>query len=201
MLRLAGWLCVAVLAISAHVYDNDWLRGATAFAAIGLIAVFAPASLRIALGILALIATGVLVAFGANTLLDALPALIAAFVAFLFARTLLPNRTPLIARAILAIDGPEWLAKPHVARYARSLTATWAIYQTLLAALALVAMFHVAWLPGPRVFGVILPVAVAALFIVEFMVRSLWLPDVPRHSLLSFARRLILAWPTLLDDQ
>lgn len=201
MLRLAGWLCVAVLAIGAHVYDNDWLRGATAFAAIGLIAIFAPASLRIVLGILAAIAAGLLVTLGANTLLGALPALIAAFVAFLFVRTLLPHRTPLIARAIVAIDGPEWLAKPHVARYARSLTAIWAVYQTLLAGLALAAMFHVAWLPGPRLFGVILPVAVAALFIVEFMLRSLWLPDVPRHSLLSFARRLILAWPTLLDDK
>ena len=201
MMRLTGWLCVAVLAIGAHVYDNDWLRGATAFAAIGLIAVFAPASLRIALGVLAAIAASVLIAFGANTLFDALPALIAAFVAFLFARTLLPNRTPLIARAIVAIDGAEWLAMPHVAHYARSLTIIWAVYQTLLAALAVAAMFHVAWLPGPRVFGLILPVAVAALFIVEFMLRSRWLPDVPRHSLLSFARRLILAWPTLLDDR
>ncbi len=63
------------------------------------------------------------------------------------------------------------------------------------------AMFHVAWLPGPRVFGLVLPVAVAALFIVEFMLRPRWLPDVPRHGLLSFARRLILAWPTLLDDR
>ena len=201
MARAIGWLCVAVLAIGAHVFDNDWLRGATAFAAIGLIAVFAPASLRIALGVLAAIAAGVLIGFGTNTLLDALPALIAAFVAFLFARTLLPNRTPLIARAIVAIDGPEWLAKPHVARYARSLTAVWAIYQSLLAALALAAMYHVAWLPGPRVFGIVLPIAVATLFIAEFMIRPVWLPDVPRHSLLSFARRLILAWPTLLDDR
>ena len=201
MLRLTGWLCVAVLAIGAHLYDNDGLRGATAFAAIGLIALFAPASLRIALGVLAMIAAGVLAAFGTSTLFDALPALICAFVAFLFARTLLPNRTPLIAKAIVVIDGPEWLAKPHVARYARSLTITWAVYQTLLAALAFAAMFHVAWLPGPRAFGFILPAAVAALFIAEFLSRSLWLPDVPRHRLLSFARRLILAWPNLLDDR
>jgi hypothetical protein len=200
-MRLTGWLCVAVLAIGAHIYDNDWLRGATAFAAIGLIAVFAPASLRIVLAVLAAIAATILIAFGANTLFDTLPALIAAFVAFLFARTLLPHRTPLIARAIVAIDGPEWLARPHVAHYARRLTITWAVYQTLLAALAVAAMFPIAWLPGPRVFGLILPVAVAALFIAEFTMRPVLLPDVPRHSLLSFARRLILAWPTLLDDR
>ena len=151
--------------------------------------------------LLAAIAAGVLVAFGTNPLLDALPALIAAFVAFLFARTLLPKRTPLIARAIVAIDGPEWLAKPHVARYARSLTAMWAIYQTLLAALALCGDVARRVAAGTaRVRRSILPVAVAALFIVEFMMRPLWLPDVPRHSLLSFARRLILAWPNLLDD-
>ena len=81
MIRLIGWLCVAVLAIGAHVYDNDWLRAATAFAAIGLIALFAPASLRIALAAIALVAAGVLAAFGTNLLLDALPAMIAAFVA------------------------------------------------------------------------------------------------------------------------
>jgi uncharacterized membrane protein len=201
MVRLIGWLCVAVLAIGAHVYDNDWLRGATAFAAIGVIAWFAPASLRLAIGVLAIVAAGVLIALGTNTLIDALPALIAAFVAFLFARTLLPNRTPLIARAIVAIDGPEWLMRPHVARYARRLTVIWAIYQLLLAALACAAMFHLAWLPGPRTFGIVLPLAVAALFAVEFLLRPIWLPDVPRHRLLSFARRLILAWPTLLDDR
>jgi uncharacterized membrane protein len=200
MIRLIGWLCVAVLAIGAHVYDNDWLRGATAFVAIGLIAWFAPASLRGVIGVLAIIAAGIAIAFGTNRLIDALPALIAAFVAFLFARTLLPTRTPLIARAIVAIDGPDWLARPHIARYARRLTIVWAIYQTLLAALACAAMFHVAGLPGPRTFGAVLPIAVAALFIAEFLLRPLWLPEVPRHRLLSFARRLILAWPTLLDD-
>ncbi|HEX4479530.1 MAG TPA: hypothetical protein VH082_01880 [Rudaea sp.] len=201
MIRLAGWLCVAVLAIGAHLSDNDALRGATAFAAIALIAISAPRSVRIAIGVLALIAAALIVLFGANTLLDAVPALIAAFVAFLFARTLLPNRTPLIARAIVAIDGPEWLAQPRVVRYARNLTATWAIYQTALAALALAAMFHVAYLPGPRVFGAILPLAVALLFSIEFLLRPRLLPGVPRHRLLSFARRLILAWPTLLDDR
>lgn len=201
MIRLTGWLCVAVLAIGAHIYDNDALRGTTAFVAIGLIAIYAPPSLRIAIGVLALIASAVLIAFGSNTLLDALPALIAGFVAFLFARTLLSNRTPLIARAIVAIDGTEWLAQPRVMRYARTLTATWAVYQALLAALALAAMFHLAYLPSPRVFGAILPLAVALLFSAEFLLRPTLLPGVPRHRLLSFARRLILAWPTLLDDR
>ena len=126
--------------------------------------------------------------------------MIAAFVAFVFARTLLPNRTPLIARAIAAIDGPQWLAQARVARYARGLTAIWAIYQALLTALALLALLRVGPLPGPRTFDIILPVAVVVLFVGEFLLRPMLLPDVPRHSLLSFARRLILAWPQLLDD-
>jgi len=59
-------------------------------------------------------------------LLDALPALIAALVGWLFARTLRRGRRPLIARAIAAVDGPALLGDPHVARYARALTAIWA---------------------------------------------------------------------------
>ena len=61
MIRLTGWLCVAVLAIGAHIYDTDALRGATAFAAIALIAISAPSSVRIAIGVLALIAAAVIV--------------------------------------------------------------------------------------------------------------------------------------------
>ena len=57
-------------------------------------------------------------------LLDALPALIAALVGWLFARTLRRGCRPLIARAIAAIEGPEQLADPRVTRYARTLTAT-----------------------------------------------------------------------------
>ena len=208
MIRAVGWLCVVALAIGAHWYDNNILRGACAMCALGLLAITAPSSLRPSLIAIALCAAAILIIFDANTLFDALPALIAAFVGYLFARTLLPHRTPLIARAIVSVDGPEWLDDPAVVTYARKLTLTWAIYQTLLAVIAVAAVFHQrgflaswSWLPSPRVFGAILPIAVAVLFVAEFFARPFLLPQAPRRSLLSFAHRLILAWPSLLDDR
>ena len=48
--------------------------------------------------------------------LDVLPALIAALVGAVFARTLRRGRTPLIARAIAAIDGVVWLDDTVVSR-------------------------------------------------------------------------------------
>jgi uncharacterized membrane protein len=95
-----------------------------------------------------------------------------------------------------------------VVRYARRLTLIWTVYQTLLAIAALFAIltqrgFFPALsdiVPAPRLFDAILPVAVALLFLIEFAMRPFLLPQAPRHSLISFARRLILAWPTLLDD-
>ncbi len=208
MIRAVGWLCILVLAIGAHWYDSDILRGACAFGALALLALTAPASLRVALAFIAIIAAGTVLLFGAGLFFDVLPALVAAFVAYLFGRTLLPGRRPLIARAIVSIDGPQWLDDASVVRYARRLTFIWAVYQTLLAMAALLSVLVQRGIfpalsgvtPGPRWFGGILPIAVALLFVIEFAVRPRLLPQAPRHGLISFARRLILAWPTLLDD-
>ena len=209
MIRAVGWLCVVVLAIGAHWYDSDILRGACAVAALALLAITAPPALRASLGVVAIGAIAIVMIFGSGFFFDVLPALIAAFVAYLFGRTLLPGRRPLIARAIVSIDGPHWLADPAVVGYARRLTWIWTIFQTLLAIVALCAALHQRGLlpalhgtmPGPRLFGAIVPAAVALLFVVEFAMRPWLLPQAPRHGLISFARRLILAWPTLLDDR
>ena len=98
--------------------------------------------------------------FGGKNLrgvLDALPALIAALVGWLFARTLRAGRTPLIARAIAAIDGAQWLDDPAVAAYARRLTAVWAAWQFALAACAALLALRAhgifadaAWPPSPH---------------------------------------------------
>ena len=138
-----------------------------------------------------------------------MPALIAASVGWLFARTLLGARRPLIARAIAALDGEEQLADPAVASYARRLTWMWAIYQGVLAAmgavLALLAALDVpdlpGWLPGPRVFGaLVLPLAVLGLLLIEFALRRHLLPQAPRHRLPTFLRGLLRVWPKLLDE-
>lgn len=150
--------------------------------------------------------------FGGKNLrgaLDALPALIAALVGWLFARTLAYGRTPLIARAIAAIDGAQWLDDPAVAGYARRLTAVWAVWQFALAVCAALLALHAhgifadaAWLPSPRMFGwIVLPLAVAALFLGEFFLRPHLLPQAPRRSLFTFLAALIRHWPALLIER
>lgn len=162
------------------------------------------------LGVVALVLLGHL--FGGERLrgaLDALPALIAALVGCLFARTLARGRTPLIARAIAAIDGPRWLDDPKVAGYARRLTAVWAAWQFALAACAALLALHAhgifadaAWLPSLRMFGwIVLPLAVAALFLGEYFLRPSLLPQVPHHGLFVFLVTLIRHWPALLAER
>lgn len=64
------------------------------------------------------------------------PALCIAAVGWLFARSLLAGRRPLIARIVAALEGEHALVEePGLLRYARNLTAAWAV---LLGALALV---------------------------------------------------------------
>ncbi|MGH8041825.1 MAG: hypothetical protein ACREPN_07265 [Rudaea sp.] len=141
-------------------------------------------------------------------LLDALPALIAALIGWLFARSLRAGRTPLIGRAIAAIDGDAWLDDAAVARYARRLTALWAIWQFALSAVAVVFLLHArgwqpSWqlLPSPRLFGMVgLPAAVGALLLAEFFLRPRLLPQAPRHGLFAFLRALIVHWPFSLRD-
>lgn len=59
------------------------------------------------------------------------PVFINAGMAAFFGRTLAPGQRPLVARAILAFEGPARLAQPGVARYARSLTWAWTLLLTV----------------------------------------------------------------------
>jgi uncharacterized membrane protein len=206
--RLVGWLGIVALAVAGHYLDSPLLRSACIPAILLLIAVSAPAAMRIMLIALATVFT-LLIALGdGDAAFDATPALIAAVVGWMFARTLMHGRRPLIARAIAAIDGAAQLDDPAVARYARQLTLIWALYQALLAGVALLLALHAWWwpqvwpgLPGPRLFGVVvLPLAVTALALGEFAVRPLLLPQAPRKSLLRFICDLVRAWPALLNE-
>lgn len=139
-------------------------------------------------------------ASGSLFLRAVLPVAITLAVCAVFAITLRRDRTPLIARAIAAVDGSQWLADPAVARYARWLTRLWAVYLLLWSAIAAVA----AWAAAPVVsrvgtFGV--PVAVAALFVGEFIARRWLLPQAPRRGFIAFTLRLIRHWPALLVDR
>jgi uncharacterized membrane protein len=206
--RIVGWLGIVALAVAGHYLDSPLLRAACVPAILLLIAVSAPAVMRITLIALATLCALLIALGNGDAALDATPALIAAVVCWMFARTLLPGRRPLIARAIVAIDGAAQLDDPAVARYARQLTLTWTLYQALLAGIALLLALRTWWwpqlwsaLPGPRLFGgVVLPLAVAALALGEFAARPLLLPQAPRRSLLRFIRDLVRAWPALLNE-
>jgi uncharacterized membrane protein len=210
MVRALGWLGIAALAACAHWFDSDSCRVACAFALLALIGIMAPHALRLPLALIALIALTLILFGGVNRGLDAVPALICGLIAWIFARTLRRDRVPLIARAITALDGAAQLSNdPAVARYARRLTWVWAIYQATLAAVAALLAIHAAgglsWLAmpsmSPRLFGaIVLPLAVAILFLSEFALRRWLLPQAPRHSLLVFVRDLIRAWPSLIGD-
>jgi uncharacterized membrane protein len=209
MWRAFGWLGITALAACAHWFDSDPCRVACAFAVLALIGINAPHALRLPLVLTMLVALTLVGFGGVDRLLDALPALIAALIGWIFARTLLRNRVPLIGRAIVVLDGTAQLNDPLVARYARRLTFIWAIYQSALAAIAAVLAIRAAgelnWtlLPGlsPRLFGTIgLPLAVAILFLGEFALRRWLLPQAPRHSLIVFVRNLVRAWPRLIGE-
>src|SRR5262249_14874595 len=151
-------------------------RALCTVAVLAMLTSTAPRAMRVALVPTLACALLLLLSRGLNALLDALPALVAALVAWLFARTLTGARRPLIARAIAALDGAAQLQDPAIARYARRLTLAWALLQTLLALIAALlavaaagALPTPAWLPGPRAFGaLVLPGAVLALLCGEF---------------------------------
>jgi uncharacterized membrane protein len=209
MWRALGWLGVAALALAARWFDSPACRAACAFVVLVLIGASAPRALRWATGLAVLVALILLVGGGVDILLSALPALISGLIAWIFARSLLPGRRALIAKAIASLDGAAQLDDPAVARYAYRLTWVWALYQSALAILAaLLALQSVrqiawlpSWMPGPSLFGtIVLPAAVLTLFLGEFALRRWLLPQAPRHGLFVFARDLIRAWPRLIGD-
>lgn len=208
MRRALGWLGIVALAACAHYVDSGVLRAACVPALLILVAASAPAPMRVPLAALAALAALPIGLGLGDALLDATPALIAALVGWMFARTLLRGRRPLIARAVVAMDGPALLQDPAVARYTRCLTLTWALYQGVLASFALLLALR-GWywpdrwpaLPGPRLFGVVLlPLAVAVLILAEFALRPRLLPQAPVRSLYAFMRDLVRAWPALLAE-
>jgi len=206
--RVAGWLGIVALAACAHYYDNPTLRAALMPAIVLVLAFNAPATMRLPLVALALLgAVPIALGFG-ERVLDLTPALIAWLVGWMFARTLIGGRRPLIARAVLAMDGPALLDDPAVVRYARRLTRLWALYQGVLGLIALALALRV-WccpqclpdLPGPRLFGAVgLPLAVAGLLLVEFALRPRLLPQAPPRSLYAFVLALVSSWPALVQE-
>lgn len=207
MPRWLAWLVVLGLILGGHFLDSASMRAAALPVLLLVFAATIP-PLRLAATACAAIAAAVIALGYAEVALDLAPALIAALIGWLFLRTLLRGRTPLIARMIAAIDDPAMLDDAATARYARRLTLLWAGWQGALAVSALMLALRAhalpgLWtgLPGPRTFGiVILPGAIVALLAVELALRPRLLPQAPTRSPLEFARALAQAWPRVLRD-
>ncbi|HVT31354.1 MAG TPA: xanthomonadin biosynthesis protein [Rhodanobacteraceae bacterium] len=146
--------------------------------------------------------------------LDFLPVVVNAALCLLFAQTLAPASTPLIARVIAVLEGPERVALPRVAVYARRLTFAWAL---LLGAQAVVlAMLIACAVPEGflAALGIDPPVAITgeawraylhfgsyaavlAFLALEYAFRRWHLRHIEHASLPVFLARLVRRWPAL----
>lgn len=141
--------------------------------------------------------------------LDLVPVAINIGMGLLFGLSLTGTHTPLIARAIIAIEGRERLDQPRVAGYARGLTLAWAGLFAIQTVAAILVMF--VWLPRLpddsrahawamtwlHVGGYLMP---AGFMLVEYAFRRWYLRHIPHVPLRQFAHQLIRNWPQLLRD-
>jgi uncharacterized membrane protein len=205
-MRILVWLAIVALALLGRWLNDEAITAAIVPVALAFLLIVSPAALR---GAIIVIAVTEAMAWGfgdRGLMIDILPVAIAGFVGWLFARSLAASRRPLIACAIAAIDGEAYLHDSEVARYARRLTGLWAAFQAALAFACLLCVLRdrglvaAPALPSPRLFGaIVLPLAVAALFLGEFALRPRLLPQAPRHSLPGFLRALARVWPELVE--
>lgn len=153
----------------------------------------------------------------ADLLLETVPVLINALLAWWFGRTLLTSR-PLVARCIIAMEGESRLHERGVERYARQLTACWAV---LLAVNALVLGVFLlgAEHSGALVrFGLTPPlridewwaaawlhvggyVVVIAAFLLEYPYRRWRLRHLQHLSMPQTFLRLAVSWPRMVHEQ
>jgi hypothetical protein len=167
-----------------------------------------------------LLAEAVVVALGlagfGELLLQAVPVLICALLAWWFARSLRRGR-PLVARCIAAIEGETRLAERGVAGYARALTAFWAGLMALQA-LALAVLWLGAEGTGVLAqFGISTPlrvdprwaaawlhvggyVVLPLVFVLEYAWRRWYLRHLRHPGFASFLRQLAANWPRLVRE-
>ena len=144
-----------------------------------------------------------------RTALDLVPLAVNLGLAFLFGISLTEGHTPLIARAIIAIEGAERLELPRVDTYARMLTLAWALLFGIQAILFILLMGW--WLPQLaidsrayhwammwlHVGGYLLP---GLFMVVEYGFRRWYLSHIPHVPARQFLQQLVRNWPQLLRD-
>lgn len=141
--------------------------------------------------------------------LDLVPLAINLGLALFFGWSLTGGHTPLIARAIIAIEGVERLSLPRVESYARTLTAAWTLIFAIQVVLFVLLMAW--WLPQLpvdssayrwamtwlHVGGYALP---AVFMLVEYLFRRWYLRHIPHVPPAQFVSQLVQNWPQLLRD-
>lgn len=153
----------------------------------------------------------------ADVLLEAVPLLISAALAYWFGRTL-RTQQPLVASFIVALEGPEQLAQPGVPRYARQVTWFWTL---MLAGQALVLLILLLCAPQDGVLarlGMASPLPlpqrwvsmwlhvggyawIAAAFLLEYGYRRWRLRHLVHPSFAHMLSQLVLRWPQLLRGE
>ncbi len=150
----------------------------------------------------------------AELLLEAVPVLINALLAYWFGRTL-GTAEPLVQRFIVAIEGAERLQQPGVVAYARQVTGFWTALlgaQALLLAVLLLCADQSGLLARAGVAS-LLPVPerwaatwlhlggyllLGAAFLLEYLYRRWRLRHLPHPGLHDMLLQLALHWPRLL---
>ena len=151
-------------------------------------------------------------------LLECVPIAINLLLASLFGRSLRPGATPLIARFIQAVEGPERLLVPGLASYARHLTWFWALLTAaqalvlavlllcaepggLLVSLGLVSPWPVPaeWAPSYIHLGG--SALIAAAFLLEHVFRRWHLRHIAHPRLHELALGIAARWPQLVRGE
>jgi uncharacterized membrane protein len=209
-------VCYPLLAHLAVVTGSQWLTAASliVLAAIALLpglrrgrarAWLAAAALVVALGLLARWQLVWLPLYAPSVLADFL-------VAFIFGRTLVAGRTPLIERIVRLLHAPEEQLDPGVLAYARRLTLAWALLFAALGALSLGLALCAAPNGILLLLGVTPPLRVpqhlwslyanfieylivAAFFAAEYAYRRRRFPQQPYANIVDFLRRMLAVAP------
>lgn len=130
-LALLLLLAYPLLLLAALWLQRSWLSAAAALDLISLLLLGGLArghGLAWASWLVAVLGTVLLVRHDqAEIVLLLVPVCINAGMAWFFGKTLRAGQQPLVARAILAFEGPQRLALPGVAGYARGLTWAWTL--------------------------------------------------------------------------
>lgn len=147
-----------------------------------------------------------------------LPVVFLAAIAWMFARTLMRGREPLVTRCVRVIEGEGRVNLPGVRGYTRGVTLFWACLLAAMALLSLlVALFAVpgGWL---ATFGVAVPFALPgsllawypeagcwilllAAFAGEYAFRRWRMRHIPHPPVRRFVAQIVQRWPTLVRGE